>query len=147
MHWTVALDIDADNALDMARSTLRWVRPGDSITFVYIDETPNTAGLFLDPAIATLAAEAHQKALDTHRALLEALVDELRPEAEGIELTAKLREGDPVEALVEEGSACDAMMINTHGRRGLRRFWLGSVAERLVRLAVVPVLVLRGAPT
>ncbi|MFP4894915.1 universal stress protein [Paraburkholderia sp. EG304] len=38
----------------------------------------------------------------------------------------------------------DAIVIGTHGRRGLRRFVLGSVAERVLRDALCPVLMILG---
>lgn len=38
----------------------------------------------------------------------------------------------------------DLIVIGTHGRSGLRRFVMGSVAERVVRLAPCPVLTVRG---
>ena len=37
----------------------------------------------------------------------------------------------------------DMVVVGTHGRRGLRRLFLGSVAEAVVRLAQCPVLVVR----
>jgi nucleotide-binding universal stress UspA family protein len=37
----------------------------------------------------------------------------------------------------------DMIVVGTHGRRGLRRLFLGSVAEGVVRLAQCPVLVVR----
>src|SRR5690606_6814628 len=37
----------------------------------------------------------------------------------------------------------DLIVIGTHGRQGLRRLIIGSVAEAIVRLASVPVLVVR----
>jgi universal stress protein A len=43
-----------------------------------------------------------------------------------------------VEAINELG--VDLVIMGTHGRRGLSRLTLGSVAERVVRLAPVPVL-------
>lgn len=39
---------------------------------------------------------------------------------------------------------CDLIVLGTHGRRGLSRMLLGSVAERVARLAQVPVLLVRG---
>lgn len=38
----------------------------------------------------------------------------------------------------------DLIVMGTHGRRGLRRMVLGSDAEQVVRLAWVPVLLVRG---
>lgn len=38
----------------------------------------------------------------------------------------------------------DVLVIGTHGRRGFRRFMLGSVAEEVARISPVPVLLIRG---
>lgn len=38
----------------------------------------------------------------------------------------------------------DLLVIGTHGRRGVSRLLIGSVAERVVRLAPCPLLLLRG---
>jgi universal stress protein A len=63
--------------------------------------------------------------------------------------------GVPVETLVLVGSpfskiidtaasqAADLIVMGTHGRTGIRHWMLGSVAERVVRLAPCPVLVTR----
>ena len=46
--------------------------------------------------------------------------------------------------LQEAGSwTADLIVIGTHGRRGLAHALLGSVAERVIRAATVPVLVVR----
>jgi nucleotide-binding universal stress UspA family protein len=39
----------------------------------------------------------------------------------------------------------DLLVMGTHGRRGFQRFFLGSVAERCVRQAVLPVLLIPSA--
>jgi nucleotide-binding universal stress UspA family protein len=53
--------------------------------------------------------------------------------------------GDPVEKIVEtsKSSHADLIAIGTHGRRGLRRLALGSVAENVVRKSMIPVVVVR----
>lgn len=38
----------------------------------------------------------------------------------------------------------DLLVVGTHGRRGMERLLLGSGAEQVIRLAPVPVLVIRG---
>jgi nucleotide-binding universal stress UspA family protein len=38
----------------------------------------------------------------------------------------------------------DLLVIGTHGRRGLDHLLLGSIAESVVRLAPMPVLLVRG---
>ena len=42
-------------------------------------------------------------------------------------------------------SRADVIVMGTHGRRGLNRLLLGSDAERVLREATVPVLLVRGA--
>ncbi len=53
--------------------------------------------------------------------------------------------GDPAERVSAVQSALDAdlIVIGTHGRRGVPHFFLGSVAERVVREAGCPVLTIR----
>jgi nucleotide-binding universal stress UspA family protein len=62
--------------------------------------------------------------------------------ARGVTATIKLLEGNPADTIVERAKAIQAVMIviGTHGRSGFRRFLLGSVTERVVRTATVPVL-------
>lgn len=50
------------------------------------------------------------------------------------------------EAIVEDASnwGADLIVSGTHGRAGLRHLLLGSVAEGIVRIAKVPVLLVRG---
>jgi nucleotide-binding universal stress UspA family protein len=56
-----------------------------------------------------------------------------------------VRIGDPVEVLHQVAVDVDGdlIVVGTHGRRGLEKMLLGSVAEKLVRTARVPVLVAR----
>lgn len=51
---------------------------------------------------------------------------------------------DPASALIERGDRGDVelIVIASHGRTGLERWMLGSVAERVVRGATVPVMVI-----
>ncbi len=50
-------------------------------------------------------------------------------------------DGSPAGAILAEAERHDLIVMGTHGRRGAARWWLGSVAERVVRAAAVPVLV------
>jgi nucleotide-binding universal stress UspA family protein len=53
-----------------------------------------------------------------------------------------LRTGYAAETIVDAAReiGADAIVIGTHGRRGLTRMFLGSVAERVLRLATIPVI-------
>lgn len=60
----------------------------------------------------------------------------------GVTVTHHLETGEPVSAILAavERRGADLIVISTHGRRGLRHFLMGSVAEKVVRLSPVPVL-------
>ncbi|MFC3960039.1 universal stress protein [Halovivax cerinus] len=53
--------------------------------------------------------------------------------------------GSPSRCIVEhaESTECDLIVMGTHGRGGIDRLLLGSVAERVVRLSPVPVTTVR----
>lgn len=62
------------------------------------------------------------------------------------EVTAEVVEGDPKSILAETASGLGAslLVVGTHGRTGVPRFLLGSVAERAVRASDIDVFVARG---
>lgn len=63
----------------------------------------------------------------------------------GVKLTGILRQGVPrreVNAVAREMGA-DLIVVGTHGRRGVTRALLGSVAENIIRQAEIPVLAIR----
>ena len=55
-------------------------------------------------------------------------------------------QGRIAEAIIDEAAEwpADLLVIGTHGRRGFSHFFLGSVAENIVRIATMPVLLVRG---
>jgi nucleotide-binding universal stress UspA family protein len=55
-------------------------------------------------------------------------------------------EGVPYTEIAEAATrhGADLLVIGTHGRTGLSHLLLGSVAERVVRIATVPVVTVRG---
>ena len=63
----------------------------------------------------------------------------------GIDVVGEVREGAPHAAVLvyAEEAGVDAIVMGTHGRSGLDRYLLGSVTERVVRTADVPVLTVR----
>jgi len=72
-------------------------------------------------------------------------------EKAGVACETKLLEIEERGRRIAEEIARDAqewraelIVIGTHGRRGLNRLFLGSVAESLVRIASAPVLLIRG---
>ena len=66
-------------------------------------------------------------------------------ESTGMQVNAALLEGPIVDRLVQyvEDHGIGQLMMTSHGRGGLSRAWLGSVASELVRFVGVPVLLIR----
>jgi nucleotide-binding universal stress UspA family protein len=56
---------------------------------------------------------------------------------------AVISEYEPVEAILREADRAGLVVMGTHGRRGPARWWLGSVAERVLREIRRPLLVVR----
>lgn len=73
----------------------------------------------------------------------EDLVEEA--ESRGIDADPVVVQGSPASEVIEqaEKSGADMIAMGTHGRSGLDRVLLGSVADKVVRQADVPVLTIR----
>lgn len=102
--------------------------------------------IFGEPIGVLPADDELQAAID--RQLVEAahrVRARLRQDRPDIELTSALVPALPAQGLVEAAAAhqADLVVVGSHGRRGVRRFVLGSVAEVTLRHAPCSVLVAR----
>jgi nucleotide-binding universal stress UspA family protein len=92
----------------------------------------------------TLIVVNHEAAL---RTTAEALMENLRKACSerGLPVTASVVSGAPYREIINkaEQEQVDLIAMGTHGRSGIERLLLGSVAEKVVRLATVPVLTIR----
>jgi nucleotide-binding universal stress UspA family protein len=55
-------------------------------------------------------------------------------------------EGEPAQEIARavRKTRADLLVLGTHGRTGLKRFFVGSVASRVVATATCPVMTVRG---
>ena len=85
--------------------------------------------------------EAFQSTHITYLESLEAKVAEVAASP----VSTALLDGDVPDALCQEAirSDSDLIVMSTHGRGGLTRMWLGSVADAVVRQSSTPVLLVR----
>jgi nucleotide-binding universal stress UspA family protein len=79
-------------------------------------------------------------------------LEQIRPTNPDIPVRHVFLEGDPAEEIVRYGrdTGMDLIVMGTHGRTGLERLLLGSVAEKVLRDAACSVLVVKlpkGVPT
>lgn len=73
------------------------------------------------------------------------IVSNVASRLNGVDTQAMMKVGNPYEVILESASGCNADLIvmGTHGRTGLDRYLIGSVAEKVVRMSDVPVLTVR----
>ena len=90
----------------------------------------------IDQAIELEAKEAQAYLTDKAQEL----------EAEGLRVEWGVRQGVAADEIIEKAkqSNIDAIVITTHGRSGLGRLVFGSVSDRVIREAGVPVMVIKG---
>ncbi|HEY6880790.1 MAG TPA: universal stress protein [Polyangiales bacterium] len=97
---------------------------------------PGEVGTF---ALPQLTEEYHREMAQR----LERLGEQLR--STGLTVSTMLLRGNPHEAIVSAADSehVDLIVMGTHGRKGVSHLLLGSVAERVVRTAKVPVMTLK----
>jgi nucleotide-binding universal stress UspA family protein len=149
--WLVALDLSScgDAAADLALTDVLPMRqpPRVVLFHAYSPPAPPVApfGVML-----SMPAGAEEAVRASVRRALESVADRLRgrwlEETGGetpIHIDVALGCDAAANAILAEAERIDAarIFVGTHGRKGIRRILLGSVAERVLRLADVPVVV------
>lgn len=145
MYTRIVVPLDgsdlAEQALDtgseMARltgATLHLIRvvefPASNFTYVY-------GGMIESEAISMRIEDERQIAAE----YLEAVARPLK--AQGITVTTDVLQGVAIQELVDAMQPGDLYVLASHGRSGVARWFLGSVAEEITRRSSVPVLLVR----
>lgn len=61
----------------------------------------------------------------------------------GIDVETHIAEGDPYDEILAASETMDVIVMGTRGRSGIDRYLLGSVTEKVVRTADIPVVTIR----
>lgn len=112
---------------------------GATIHALYVVNSASFAGLPMDSSwenVSAMLSEEGATALDDVAATAE---------NHGVDVERELADGNPAREIVRyaEDEDCDLVVMGTHGRGGIDRLLLGSVAEKVVRSSTVPVLTVR----
>lgn len=129
----------ADHAVTVAFSLAQ--RLGEPFEIVHVLEPPTV----MVPELAVPGSDMMMSLTAISDRKLEEFAGEFR--GKGVEVTWKTLSGFAEESLPEYAAAQKARLLalGTHGRKGAARLFIGSVAERIVRRAHVPVLIIPGA--
>jgi nucleotide-binding universal stress UspA family protein len=113
-------------------------RHGATLHALYVVNTASLSNLPLEASM-----DAVSEGLRDEGSVAMNEVERLVPDE--IDLKQVTEEGSPAREIVDYGSniGCDLVVMGTHGRSGVDRLLLGSVAERVLRRSPVPVLTIR----
>jgi nucleotide-binding universal stress UspA family protein len=126
---------------EAVRAAIRLVRSsGGELTLLHAYQYPTTMylrGGYPAPGLSRDIDEGIDKQLAEFRASLD---------APGVKITLEKALGPAWDEIVRRADAgkYDLIVLSTHGRTGLQRALIGSVAEKVVRHASCDVLVVRG---
>jgi universal stress protein A len=118
---------------------------GAELALAHVSELPPNLppDTMVTPADAPGPLRVDDYTMRGARQQLEAIAEPLRREGIAVRTLAATGEiGEQILALATEIGA-DALVVGTHGRKGLSHLLLGSVAEKIVRGATVPVVCVR----
>ncbi|HEX7901849.1 MAG TPA: universal stress protein [Planctomycetota bacterium] len=131
----ILVPLDGSPLAETALPPLAWLAPSASSEVVLARACP------LRPVGAYEAAALMPVDVEDARDYLERTAARLR--AEGHRVRTLIREGEAAESILdaaaEEGATL--VLMATHGRGGLARFVFGSVAEKVLRASVAPVMI------
>ncbi len=122
-----------DAALALATSLAR--ERGATLLIVHVEEPPAAYG----------AGEMYYGMPDPVTEDLREMLKKVAPADTSVPVEHRLIAGDPANAIVRlaKEDGVELIVMGTHGRTGLLRLLMGSVAEAVVRRAPCPVLTLR----
>ncbi|HET6900348.1 MAG TPA: universal stress protein [Vicinamibacteria bacterium] len=129
----------AERALAVAAVLAR--RHGSALRLVHVHLPLATDPIHVE-GLPVIDEHLHSLRRDHEKTYLERARDRL---AAGVSTSVALLDGAPAAALADEARTRGAALIvmTTHGRGGIERALLGSVADQLVRISPVPMLLVR----
>ncbi|MGN1055506.1 MAG: universal stress protein [Comamonas sp.] len=142
-HILVPVDGSATSLQAVSKAAEMAQAFGSEITAVYVLDPYPFTGVGADFAygqaqyLSAATAEANKALEDVTQALQNS----------GVKLQTLVGEGHAVHegiVRVAENVGADLIIMGSHGRRGLQKLVLGSVAQRVLQVARIPVMVVRG---
>jgi len=139
----VAVDF-TDLSEQALAQALEFANPGATVDLVHCWQLPATGAFHYTPVVVQerFVAPVRLAIREDVNKQAEALLEKYR--RGGVELHFEAEEGPTVHTLLErleDPGGYDLVAMGSHGRRGVRRFILGSVAEKVMRFAKCSVLI------
>lgn len=141
--WPTDFSDASKRALPLVNGMAR--RFGAHVHILYV--LPSLPPMAATPGHGAAGMTAYLESMDEHaHETLDELLDTAI--ADDVDATASVRPGSPAHQIAEVADAenVDLIILATHGETGLKRLVVGSVAEKVVRLAPCPVLSVPPSP-
>lgn len=144
-HILAATDFSPHGDLALQRAAELAVASQAKLTVVHVLPEPQTPSPLVPHYYDVNTDAARLK--DAEAAARQALSERIPKQARdaGLEIAIEVRVGDPATEIlaVDLSAQPDLIVLATHGRRGLSRWIMGSVAERVLGHAKADVLAVR----
>ncbi len=134
----VAVELSDGDHIVLERALALAQRLGARLRVLHAFTPAAYAYVGVPEAVPALPADIVEHERATHRDALEKLVRELDRGSVAVE--SRLAESRAEDAILEAAEEADLVVVGTHGRKGLARFVLGSVAYGVLKQATKPVL-------
>ncbi|MEO8285303.1 MAG: universal stress protein [Chloroflexota bacterium] len=138
LDGSVLAEMALPNAVAMARAT------ASSLILLQVVPSPSHNRPAAWGMARSAVPENHKEEANAAQAYLWGIEGQLR--AERIEVTSRVREGDPAKVIVSEAAydpSITLIVMSTHGRSGLGRWFFGSVSEKVLHASPIPLLLVR----
>lgn len=135
VDFSAACEPAIEYGVSLSRAT------GANLEFVYVMSPLEIAG-----SPETTVPVYRKEIIDANKAVAMKEFNDIREKIDDIDAECTILTGaSPYRELVQYISECkaDLLIVGTHGRTGIKRFFLGSVMERLVQVSPCPVLSIR----
>ncbi len=143
--WLVAYDFSEQAELALARAAQDLASMGGGELLMVHVHAPLATGFGFELGGASGFQDVDRAVENESRERLGVIARQLTASYPNVRVGVHVQLGQPADTIAELGrrEGVDMIVIGSHGRRGLERFFLGSVAERVLRLAECPVLVVK----
>jgi nucleotide-binding universal stress UspA family protein len=141
IHVLFGVDLRAEDAGTGLAQAAEWaVRVGAELDVVHVDDSHLHVPYILDPDIRSRFEQEWEALRRRDLATLTGLLERVADTHRG---APRVEEGEAANSLSLLAREYDLLILATHGRTGMARFVLGSVAEKVIQACEVPVLLLR----
>jgi nucleotide-binding universal stress UspA family protein len=139
MYRKVVVPLDGSDLAECSLSEVKNILgPGSDVLFIQVIQPLSMRATVEVPQ--EILREAERKNVAAARKYMEKIAAELK--GTGVNVKTEIVWGNPADEIIQyaQKNKADLIVITTHGRSGVSRWAFGSVADKVLRTAAMPVL-------